>query len=333
MPIPRQRTYGLFIRHPIGMQYPLGQSTVHGRIDPARCFIWAGPLTERPGQEERLRTFLRDLKGPRGPVAIIMDVYSFPSEYPDDVVTTLLAHDFISVAYIKNLEDSFVHKKTRFMPLGIDFHTLSRPGVSEPAGWGHGHPPASVDEQVSALNGVLQGAPPDFSSRRCTVAITFALRTSGERTSVRTRSGSDRHRPPVPFITREDCARYVTAGPHKTLWTMANSGQRLEAWRAMAACAFVLSPLGMGFDCHRTWEALCLGAIPIVPVSPIAKHLVDMGLPVMVITDLREINQANLRRWQAYHGQWLTSPSRAAAEDRLTSSYWTRLLEPEAVVK
>lgn len=51
--------------------------------------------------------------------------------------------------------------------------------------------------------------------------------------------------------------------------------------------AFVLSPPGNGADCHRTWEAIYLGAIPIVlkkywPFS----HL---GLPVLAVEDWSEI--------------------------------------------
>lgn len=51
--------------------------------------------------------------------------------------------------------------------------------------------------------------------------------------------------------------------------------------------AFVLSPPGNGADCHRTWEAIYLGAIPIVlkkfwPFN----HL---NLPVLVVEDWSEI--------------------------------------------
>ncbi len=51
--------------------------------------------------------------------------------------------------------------------------------------------------------------------------------------------------------------------------------------------AFVLSPPGNGADCHRTWKAIYLGAVPIVlkkywPFS----HL---DLPVLVVEDWSEI--------------------------------------------
>jgi hypothetical protein len=52
---------------------------------------------------------------------------------------------------------------------------------------------------------------------------------------------------------------------------------------------FVLSPFGIGMDCHRTWEALCLNSIPIIK-APNFKHLFE-DLPVLVIDEWNEINE------------------------------------------
>jgi hypothetical protein len=55
----------------------------------------------------------------------------------------------------------------------------------------------------------------------------------------------------------------------------------------LAGYSFVASPPGNGFDCHRTWEALYLGTIPIVKRSPFFEAF--PGLPVLVVDDWREI--------------------------------------------
>ena len=44
---------------------------------------------------------------------------------------------------------------------------------------------------------------------------------------------------------------------------------------------FVLSPRGNGWDCHRTWEALYIGSIPIVKTS--ACNPMFDGLPVVIV--------------------------------------------------
>ena len=46
---------------------------------------------------------------------------------------------------------------------------------------------------------------------------------------------------------------------------------------------FVISPPGNGIDCHRTWEALYMGAIPIVKRSILTESFVD--LPVLIVED------------------------------------------------
>lgn len=64
---------------------------------------------------------------------------------------------------------------------------------------------------------------------------------------------------------------------------------REATWRAQSRFAFVASPLGTGWDCHRTWEALVLGCIPIVSSSPAARLF--EGLPVIVVSDWRQVNR------------------------------------------
>ena len=60
-------------------------------------------------------------------------------------------------------------------------------------------------------------------------------------------------------------------------------------WMKSAQHTFVLSPFGNGLDCHRTWEAICLGCIPIIK-APFFRTMFD-GLPVLIVNDWREVNQ------------------------------------------
>jgi hypothetical protein len=50
---------------------------------------------------------------------------------------------------------------------------------------------------------------------------------------------------------------------------------------------FVASPPGNGIDCHRTWEALYLGVVPILKKSPFYDHF--PGLPALFVNDWAEI--------------------------------------------
>lgn len=55
----------------------------------------------------------------------------------------------------------------------------------------------------------------------------------------------------------------------------------------MSSCRYVLSPLGNGIDCHRTWEALYVGSIPIV----IKNNLYDCwkDLPILQIENFEDL--------------------------------------------
>jgi hypothetical protein len=64
---------------------------------------------------------------------------------------------------------------------------------------------------------------------------------------------------------------------------------------------FVLSPKGNGLDCHRTWEAVYLGAIPIIPQNVLPQSLIQ-DLPIWEIQDWDEALQAsNEELLQKYH--------------------------------
>jgi hypothetical protein len=66
-------------------------------------------------------------------------------------------------------------------------------------------------------------------------------------------------------------------------------GKVNEYQQELLRSRFVLSPPGNGIDCHRTWEALYLGAIPIVKRKfwPFA-HL---DLPVVILDDWDDISE------------------------------------------
>lgn len=57
---------------------------------------------------------------------------------------------------------------------------------------------------------------------------------------------------------------------------------------------FVLSPRGNGLDCHRTWEALIMGAIPIVETSNI--DFLFEGLPVIIVKNWEEVTEEFLKQ-------------------------------------
>ena len=64
---------------------------------------------------------------------------------------------------------------------------------------------------------------------------------------------------------------------------------RRESFTKMIEYKYVISPLGNGLDCHRTWEAIILGCIPIVKKSGLDP--IYEGLPVLIVNDWSDVTQ------------------------------------------
>jgi hypothetical protein len=99
---------------------------------------------------------------------------------------------------------------------------------------------------------------------------------------------------------------WVTWRPH---------GQSFESF--IANCyshKFVVSPPGNGIDCHRTWEALYMGAIPIVKRSILTQSFSD--LPMLIVEDWSVITEELLNI------VWDEFQTRTFNYEKLTLSYW-----------
>jgi hypothetical protein len=76
----------------------------------------------------------------------------------------------------------------------------------------------------------------------------------------------------------------------------------------MSQNKFVLSPPGNGIDCHRTWEALYVGCIPIVIKNYIYEN---WNLPILQVNDFSEVTQSLLDNFIA-----------SANLEQLNINYW-----------
>lgn len=70
--------------------------------------------------------------------------------------------------------------------------------------------------------------------------------------------------------------------------------------KALSESFFVISPPGNGPDCHRTWEAIYTGAVPIVLRGTLNADLAG-SLPIWEVDDFREpLNSTPAELWDAY---------------------------------
>lgn len=135
--------------------------------------------------------------------------------------------------------------------------------------------PIGLENRNLFTNGVprdfiklVSSTPKNFEGRKNLVLQAFSLHTNK--------------------VERESCAAVASRLKISNL----RHTTPLEYRKALSDSRFVLSPAGNGIDCHRTWESMYLGAIPIVKSA----HwpFIDLSLPVLVIDEWSDLLNIDL---------------------------------------
>lgn len=87
----------------------------------------------------------------------------------------------------------------------------------------------------------------------------------------------------------------------------------------LAQSKFIICPLGNGLDCHRTWEALLMGSVPIVKTSSLDK-LYD-NLPVVIVKKWNEVTEEFL------NNQWDKINNTTYDLDKIYAQWWIDLIK------
>lgn len=220
---------------------------------------------------------------------------SMPSQFLAEALE-ILEHSNVLHWYSQNCDGPGFLGRMSPLPIGVDFHTLC-----ERPEWGESVLTPQQQEQM--LQSVRKQLLP-VRERIRKVYVDFAWQPS------HLYHPSRRQRVLAQILANE-C--FVFQSKPLT---------RRELWRRWSQYSFVLSPHGVGLDCHRTWEALACGNIVLVPSSPL--DCMYEGLPVIPVKDWREITSSNLDLWlDRYCGCKID-------EEKLTSSYWVKKMRAKA---
>jgi hypothetical protein len=204
------------------------------------------------------------------------DVFSSERAFSAFVENPMISHWFS-----QNLLVS--HPKCTRIPIGLDYHTLTERDFW----WG---PRATPREQEDELLKIRDKAWL-WESRQPNVFCNFQFEMNAK-------LGQDR--------------RDAIAQMNPAATFFADRMSRRETWAEQAKFQYVACPTGNGFDCHRTWEALALGCIPIVKRSGIDP--LYCGFTMLIVDDWSEVTPARLKRE--------TGPSVWLARHQLRLAYW-----------
>ena len=189
----------------------------------------------------------------------------------------ILGDAFFSIVNSPYLNSWFAqNKKVSFdrlfsLPIGLDFHTL----WNDPLAFGGG--PLLPTSQEAELRSISNNAP-SLSDRILRMHCNWHFQ--------------------INRGDRSECLEKID----KTLCNFEeNFCNRHQTWINQSSYAFVLSPEGGGMDCHRTWEALALGCIPIVKRNAFSDLF--LHLPVLIVDDWGDISLQLLQDTLIQHGR------------------------------
>lgn len=149
------------------------------------------------------------------------------------------------------------------LPIGLDYHTIFN---NPKCNWNLPEEGKLPIEQEKILKDIINDSKP-FYERIPKIYVNFSV-------------SNDR------FKERELSIKTI---PYSVMEINQIFTPRTENWKIMRQYTFILSPFGQGMDCHRTWEALCLGCIPIICAPDFKKMFED--LPVLIVNDWNQINE------------------------------------------
>ena len=177
-----------------------------------------------------------------------------------EVFETFISNPFLLHWFSQNM--TIDHPKITRMPIGMDYHTMESKDV-----WG---PITIASTQEILLNNVRKYSAPFYErfatlTHKCYANFHFQMNT---------KYGQD----------RKDAIAQI---PSDLVYYEPHMAPRLKSWNTQKEYAFIISPHGGGYDCHRLWEGLILGCIPIVKTSPIDKLYED--LPVLIVQEWSHI--------------------------------------------
>jgi len=223
---------------------------------------------------------------------------TLPDDYPSET-QQILNHPLLLKWFSQNWVGQ--HEKVTRIPIGLDYHSLTptKPkqfAWSTPEGGRFDFKSYPIEQERDLLHVRSQSL--EFWRREVKAYANFQFLTS-------TRYGSDRKKA-VANIPKE----LVFYEPRFT--------RRVFCWQHMIQYTFVVSPHGNGLDCHRTWEALVLGCIPIVKSSGIDP--VFEGLPVWIVNDWNEVTREKM--------DYIVSSfsTQTFNYEKLKLSYWQNLV-------
>ena len=171
-------------------------------------------------------------------------------------IRSLLDCPYLIKWFAQNLQ--LPHPKLEILPIGLDYHTMQ----NHPGFWGMS-PVSSVAQEFYLLN-VLSSSRAILDKYPLAYCNWHFAIDRGDRISCR------------ELVDKNICHYQDAHLPRKFTWNF------------QAEFMFTLSPEGAGMDCHRTWESIILGSIPIIKENDLKS--IFKNLPIILVDQWSDIS-------------------------------------------
>lgn len=262
----------------------------HGRN---KTQIWIdGAIRKACGDKYDLDTFARKwLPYLNGPTVIITTDgdASVPSDMSNDTTHNILSHPHIKAWYTQNYDGTLVHDKLKPIPIGIALN--SRWFGLEKTAW----------SRYQHLRHAKRNCVADNNQRLFRIWCDVHLRPK------------NKHGNPRLQIRNLLPSLHLVDVPKCRL-------TEEQVWERYGSYAFVVSVHGLGLDCHRTWEALYLGAVVITQHSSLDTLLLPYR--VIFIDEFQQLND-----WDWLLSQWKIAIKKPA--HKLNRNEWEEYIRKD----
>lgn len=213
------------------------------------------------------------------------DLFSSEQEFKSFIENDKIIHWFSQNCIVD-------HPKLTRIPIGLDYHTMSNHHQK----WGPKLNPAEQENVLLSIINNREFKPFWEREVKCYSNFHFFMTT---------KYGYD----------RIDAFNTI---PKNLVYYEPEHLLREQSWIKQSQYSFVISPHGNGLDCHRTWEALTLGCIPIVKKSNLDSLYTD--LPVLIVDKWSNVNEELLQNTV------IEFKNKQFNYERLLLSYWVKLI-------
>lgn len=170
----------------------------------------------------------------------------------------------IKFIYASNCDLNYISDKIFPIPLGIDYHTLNEKNFN----WGPKNLPIYQEVELEDIYDNSE----KFENRKNNIYSFFHLNIHVKNDREHTKDRNDAYK----HLNSNSLNIYQKGKMNRT-----------ETWKEMIKYKWIASPHGNGLDCHRTYEAIALGCIPIVKTSVLDNLYKNM--PIIICKDWSEL--------------------------------------------